>query len=537
MSQLDLIIKNGIIVDGSGAPPFKADIGINGDIIVKIGDLDGVKAERVINASGLIVVPGFIDIHNHSDTDIFIVPTGDNYVMQGVTTLVIGNCGSSPAPLTDKNYNLTRNLERKLVDKLGKIPWRTFSEYLKALDSLNKSVNIVPLVGHGTIRSAVLGDENVQYTNRDLREMKDLVKEAIEAGAFGLSTGLIYIPGMFAKTQEIVELTKVVSKYGGIYATHMRNEGNRLLDAVMEAITIGIESNISVEISHLKASGIPAWGNVSKALALIEDYVRRGYDFSADAYPYTASSTGLEAVLPSWAREGGMKKLVERLSNSDIVNKIEKEMEDYGIMEERYLGWDQIVIANSESYREFEGKSISEIADKLGISPIKIVAKLLVDDDGTTSIIIHSMNENDVKDVIKHPLVAIGSDGSVKEFGKGKPHPRNYGTYPRILAKYVRELKVISLSEAIRKMTSLPARKLKLWDRGLIRPGFKADITIFNYYSIKDTATFENPHQYPKGIKYVIVNGVIVVEENEHTKTKPGKLLKRSDMLYHISKI
>jgi N-acyl-D-amino-acid deacylase len=527
MPHYDLVIRNGIVVDGSGAPPFRADIGVVGDTIARVGDLSGSTAEKVIDASGLVVAPGFIDIHNHSDTSVFLVPTADNYVMQGVTTIVVGNCGDSPAPLTERNIDAFKDSEKRLVEALGEIPWRTFSEYLNALDKLEKSINVATLVGHGTVRSAVLGFENVKPSARELNEMKTLVEEAMKAGAFGLSTGLIYVPSMFADTREIIELAKVVARYGGVYATHMRNEGVKLLDSVIEAITIGVESGAAVEISHLKASGIPAWGNVSRALAIIEDYVARGYDVSADAYPYTASSTSLSALLPSWVREGGVRKMLERLRDPSVIDRIEREFEEHGVMEERYLLWSQVVIAYSETHKEFEGMSIADIAEKLGLSPVKAVARILEDDGGRTTVVIHSMTEEDVIEAISHPLVAIGSDGSVKRFGEGKPHPRNYGTFPRVIARYVKELKVLSLPEAVRKMTSLPARKLGLWDRGLIRPGFKADIVVFNYYTIADTATYTNPHQFPKGIRYVIVNGSVVVDSGMHTGLKPGKLLRK----------
>ncbi len=526
MSSFDLVIRNGVIVDGSGAPPFKADIGIVDDTITKIGDLSNVNAERIVDASDLIVAPGFIDIHNHSDVNIFLVPTADNYVMQGVTTIVIGNCGFSPAPITDKNIDVMRIGLRKLIEKFGSIPWRSFPEYMQALDSLKKSINVATLVGHGTIRGAILGTENIQPSEKDLKEMKSLIHEAVKMGAFGISTGLIYVPGLFAKTQELIELAKVIAPFKGIYATHMRNEGTGLLDAIIETITIGVKSNVGVEISHLKSTGIPSWGHIATALSVIEDYAKRGYDISADAYPYTASSTGLDALFPSWAREGGVIKLIERLKDPNILDRILREFERKGIMEERYLEWNQIVIAYSESHRELEGKSIEEISQLWSMDPIKVIERILTEDEGTTAIVIHSMNENDVRKALAHPLVAIGSDGSIREFGEGKPHPRNYGTFPRVISEYVRKHKLLSLPEAIRKMTSLPARKLKLWDRGLIRPGFKADITIFNYYSIKDLATYESPHNYPKGIEYVIVNGTVVVEEGKHTKAMPGRLLK-----------
>ncbi len=524
--HFDIIIRNGIVVDGSGAPPFKADIGVKQGVIAKIGDLSGHTGENIIDAQGLIVAPGFIDVHNHSDISVFAVPTADNYVLQGVTTIVIGNCGFSPAPITDMNREFVEEMRKQYPEV--EIQWKSYAEYIEALERLEKSINVVPLVGFGAIRSAVLGFEDVKPTNSQLTTMKELVKEAMEVGAHGLSTGLIYTPQNYADTREIIELCKVVSRYRGIYATHMRNEGIGLIESIIEAFTIGRESGCSVEISHLKSSGIAAWGLVKKGLALIEALAEKGYDISADVYPYTATSTSLSAILPSWVREGGIKKMLKRLKDPDIVDRISKYFEIHGIMEERYIEWNQIVIAWSLNHREIEGKSLDRIAREWGLDPIKAIVKILIDDEGSTTAIFHTLNEDDVKYVVSSPITAIGSDGSIKKFGVGKPHPRNYGTFPRVIARYVRELKLLSLSEAIRKMTSLPARKFRLWDRGLIRPGMVADLVVFNYYTIKDTATYENPHSYPKGIHYVIINGVVVVEEGRHTGKKPGKLLKRS---------
>ncbi len=525
---LDVVIRNGIIVDGSGSPPFRGDVGVKGDSIVSIGDLSRVRAERVIDTSNLVVSPGFIDLHNHSDLEILAVPTADNYIMQGVTTLVTGNCGYSPAPISELNKDLYLARRRKTIETIGGIRWGSFEEYLDVLDKSPKATNIAPLIGHGAVRSSVMGAENREPTDRELGEMREIVEKAMKAGAFGISTGLIYIPGVFAKKHEIVELAKVSARYGGIYASHMRDEGNGLIDSIIETIYVGLESGAGVEISHLKAAGRPAWGNVSRALRVIEDYVRRGYDVSADAYPYTASSTGLEAIFPSWSREGGVYRLIDRLKDRETFNRIVKHFERSGIMDERYLDWGQIYIASSESHREFEGLSILEIAEQTKSDPVDVASKILIDDQGSTTIIIHSMSEEDVREAISHPLVAISSDGSVRKPGEGKPHPRNYGTYPRVLGHYVRDLKLITLEEAIRKMTSLPARKLGLWDRGLIRPGFKADITIFNPYTVNDRSTFQDPHKYPQGIEYVLVNGEVVVDEGEHTGKTPGRLLRKT---------
>jgi len=524
--EFDLIIRNGVIVDGSGTPPFKSDVGIVGDTIKAIGDLTGVKSEEVIDAENLIVAPGFIDIHNHSDISIFEVPTADNYILQGVTTLVVGNCGWSPAPLTDVNKDeVIKEIKKEHPEVV--VSWRSFNDYLNALESLKPSVNIAPLVGHGTVRSAVLGFMSSKPSESDLTKMRELVKEAMEAGALGLSTGLIYIPGTFASTDEIIELAKVASRYGGMYATHMRNEGVGLLDSINEAITIGVKAGITVEISHLKASGRPNWGKVTTALGIISDYTSRGFDVSADAYPYTASSTSLSALLPQDIREGSTEEVLKKLKDPAVVKELTERLGGVAF-EERYISWSDIMISFSLKHKEFEGLRMDKVAERLGLDPVNAMVKLLIDDELATGMVSFGMSEEDVEKVITHPYVAIGSDGSVGKFGEGKPHPRRYGTFPRIIAKYVRERKALTLTEAIRKMTSLPARKLKLWDRGLIRPGFKADITIFNYYVVEDTATYENPHSYPRGIRYVIVNGrPTVVNGRLDKNVRNGAILRR----------
>jgi N-acyl-D-amino-acid deacylase len=522
----DVIVKGGILIDGTGAPPWRRDVGIKGDTIVKIGDLSGESAEEVIDAKGLYVAPGFIDIHNHSDTSIFLVPTADNYVTQGVTTIVVGNCGYSPAPLTEKNREFLELSESEFIRERGRLPWSSFRDYLEDLDKLEKSTNVVTLVGHGTIRSAVLGVEDVKPSEKQLIEMKNLLEEALIAGAFGMSSGLIYIPGVFSDTRELVELAKVVARHGGLYATHIRNEGVGLIDAAIEAIEVALLSGVSLEISHIKAAGPPAWGGVHAVLSLLEEYARRGYDFSADVYPYTASSTGLEALLPAWIRAGGLEQLVKRLQNPDTLEELRRFLARHGIPEEGHTDWDRVKISHSEQHPELEGKSIDEVARMWGVDPVSAIARLLVDDKGLTHVVVHTMNEEDVVEAISHPLVAIGSDGLVLKPGRGKPHPRNYGTFPRVIARYVRELRVLSLPEAIRKMTSLPARKLGLHDRGVLRPGFKADIVVFNYYTMKDTATYEDPHSYATGVEYLLVNGQIVIREGKHTGAKPGRVLR-----------
>ncbi len=358
--------------------------------------------------------------------------------------------------------------------------------------------------------------------------MKKHVEEAMISGAFGISSGLIYVPSMFADTKELIELSRVVARHGGIYATHMRNEGVGLIDSVIEAITIGVESGAPVEISHIKASGKPSWGKVPMALDLVSEYSSRGHDISADAYPYEASSTTLTALLPKDVREGSRDEVIRKLSDPSIVGRLKQGLGGVAF-EDRYISWSDIMISYSPSYKELEGMRIDRIAERLGLDPVEAMIKMLLGDGLATRMIIFGMKREDVETAIKHPLVAIGSDGSITRPGAGKPHPRSYGTFPRIIARYVRENKILTLPEAIRKMTSLPARKLRLWDRGMIRPGFKADMVVFNYYTIEDTATYENPHSYPKGVEYVVVNGEVAVERGKVLgDVRAGRILRRA---------
>jgi N-acyl-D-amino-acid deacylase len=524
------VIKGGIIVDGTGAPSFKGDIGIKGENIIKIGDLSGVKAEKVLNCEGLIITPGFIDIHNHSDIDILAVPTADNYVMQGVTTIVVGNCGSSCAPLTEKNKNLLVKSLPSYAKEL-QIDWENFREYLERVEKASPSINFVALEGHGTVRSAVLGLERREPTIQELGEMKLYVQEAMEAGCFGLSTGLIYDPGVFSKTYEIISLAKVVAQHGGVYASHIRNESDLLLDAVNEAITIGENAKIPVEISHLKACAQRNWGLVKNALELITYGRHKGVEVTCDVYPYNAWMTDLLSLLPPWTREGGLENTILKIRNKDSREKIIEDLKKPSLEWENSLydvGADFITLAYAERHKRFEGKTLSQIAKELGKDPLETVLKIVEEDGYSAQIVGGGMSEEDVEYIIKHPLSMISSDGSITKFGEGKPHPRFYGTFPRVIARYVKEKRILSLEEAVKKMTGMPAWKLRIWDRGIIRPGMKADITVFDYWQIRDTATFENPHSYPEGIKHVIVNGILVVADGVHTGMRSGRVLKKT---------
>jgi len=525
-----LLIVNGRVYDGTGNPWFYADIGVVNGKIEFIGKAKGLDAKRVIDARGLAVSPGFIDIHSHSDFTLLVDPRAMSKIMQGVTLEVVGNCGSSAAPMNDFLRDYREKYLKPMLDPSLELDWNTMDEYFKKLESKGISLNVASLVGHGTVRACVMGFDDREPTQSELEEMKELVAKAMEDGAIGLSTGLIYTPGCYAKTEEIIELAKVAAEYGGIYASHIRGEGETLLEAVREAIRIGREAKIPVEISHFKAAGKMNWGKVRDAIKLILDARREGVDVTADQYPYIAASTGLTSRLPAWAREGGAEKIIERLKNPEIRGKIKSEMhEKYDLREADY--WNRIVISQADKHRELEGLSIAEIAEKWGKDPIDTVLDLLLEEETRVRIVSFAMCEEDVETVMKQPWVMVGSDGRAVSptgsLGRGKPHPRYYGTFPRVLGVYAREKKVISLEMAIRKMTYLPAWRIGFRDRGIIREDAWADLVIFDPDKIIDKATFTNPHQFPEGIEYVIVNGVIVVENGKHTGKLPGKVLRR----------
>ena len=533
------MIKDARIIDGAGGPWIWGDIAIEGDTIKAMGRLGDVEAERVIEAEGLAAAPGFIDPHSHADTVAPVFPELESLVMQGITTVIAGNCGSSLAPVNPElREMMEREVRRWLPPELEiKITWTTFDEYLTEMEGRRYGVNMAHLVGHGSIRAAAMGYEARDPTAEELEKMRRLTAEAMEAGAYGLSTGLIYPPGCYAKTEEIIELAKVVAKYGGIYASHIRGEGKTLLEAVREAIRIGEEARIPVEISHHKAASKRVWGKSVETLKMMEEARKRGVDVTCDQYPYRAGATSLATLLPPWAHEGGMEKLLERLKDPELRERMRRDIEKglpgwENFVEE--LGWENIYISHvqTEKNKVVEGKNLVEVKDIRGDpDEFTSVVNLLLEEDGAVGMIIFAMDEEDVQRIMRHPLQMFGTDALAASprgpMSHGKPHPRYYGTYPRVLGRYVRELGVLTLQEAVRKMTSAPAQRFGLWDRGLIRPGFKADIVLFDPDRVIDKATFENPHQFPEGIEYVIVNGVVEVEGGRLTGELGGRILRK----------
>jgi len=518
---MNIIVRNVHILDGSGSPAFRADIGLEGDRIAEIGDLSAATDGMVIDGTGLIAAPGFIDMHSHSDFTLPINPRAESKVRQGVTTEVIGQCGSSPAPIDPKSGE-------GVMANHPDLPWEwtTFGEYLDYLRQQGLSLNVVPLVGHGVIRGTGMGLADRAPTADDMAAMKRLIDQAMDEGAWGLSTGLIYPPSVYAATDELVELSRVVAGRGGFYFSHIRGEGATLLKAVAEAIEIGEQAGLPVQIAHFKASGPENWSLLPQALALVDDARARGLDVAADRYPYVASSTGLSAQLPAWAHDGGRTALLERLQVSDSRQRILAELTA------RSSYWDKIVITHSPNRPEFETLSVAEIAEQRGADPAETAVNILLEADARVSVVHFGMSEENLRTVLRHPAIMIGSDGSARipegPLGEGKAHPRSYGTFPRVLGKYVREEGVLSLPQAVRKMTGLPAERIGLSDRGHLVKGLRADLVLFNPDTVRDRATFAEPYQYPAGIEYVFVNGLAVVTPEGHTGALPGQVLEHT---------
>ena len=497
----DLLIRGGRVVDGAGNPWVRADVAVRGDRVARIGRLPDAAAERVIDAAGLVVAPGFIDPHTHAVRGVFDVPTADNYLLQGVTTLTEGNDGASPWPI---------------------------GAHLARIADTGISPNWGVFAGQGTIRSLVLGADDREPTPDELDRMRRLVAEAMEEGAFGLSTGLFYVPGSFSSTEEVIALAAVAARRGGIYISHMRDEALRLLDSVRETIRIGEEAGIAVQITHHKAISRDMWGRSADSLALVDGARARGVDVTIDQYPYTASQTGITAVVPQWAQAGGSEELLARLRDPETRRRIREEIV-FRIEHDRGGGDPaNVVIGLCAWDRSLEGKSLADVLAGRDVEPTAAHAADLVMEiveRGGARAIYHAMDERDVERIMRHPATAIGSDGGVSVFGAGVPHPREYGAFARVLGRYVRERGVLTLEEAVRKMSGATAARLGLQDRGLLREGFFADVAVFDPERVVDRATFEQPHRYAAGVEYVLVNGVLVVDGGEHTGARPGRVL------------
>lgn len=499
--QADILIKNGKILDGTGNSWYYGDIAVKGGKIAATGKLGKWTAPKNIDATGLIVAPGFIDVHTHIEGDEKKNPTADNFIYDGVTTVVTGNCGLSQVNI---------------------------GSYFSMLDSLKISINVASLVGHNDVRKAAMGSANRDPSEAEMAKMESIVEQAMKDGAVGLSTGLIYIPGTYSKTDEVVRLAKVAAKYNGVYASHMRDEGDSVTQAIDEALHIGREAKIPVEISHFKLSGQQNWGRSKETIPMIIKAREEGLDVTIDQYPYTASSTSLSTLLPDWVLADGQDSIKARLARPDVRKEVTEHMLKK-LKKRKLKHFSYPVVASFKADSSFNGKSIEEVNLLKGKKhKAKEEAATIIEmmEQGGAGMVFHGMGDKDVKNIMQYPFNMFASDASIRVYGSGNPHPRGYGTNARVLSKYVRDEKVIPLEEAIRRMTSLPAQKFQLANRGLLREGFAADIVVFDEQQVQDLSTYNKPHQYTTGFKYVLVNGQVTLEEGKHNGTRAGTTLR-----------
>lgn len=530
--EYDLLIKNGSVVDGSGRPGYRADVAITGDRIVRLGNLKSATARRVIDARGLVVAPGFIDMLGQSELNVLIDPRAMSKVMQGVTTEITGE-GESVAPLNERLIREQDEFNRRY--KL-EVDWRTLAGYFTRLEKQGLGVNLGTFVGATQVRAYVIGFDNRPPTAAELEQMKKLVAEAMQDGALGLSTSLQYVPARFAKTDELVALAKVARQHGGIYATHQRSEANALDESLKEVFEIARQAQIPVEIWHLKTAYKKNWGRMPEVLRRISEARAQGLDITADVYPYIAGSTALTACLPPWVLEGGTGKMLDRVRDARIRQQLKKEITtDSNDWENIYLGSGGPggVLISSVVNRDLEslqGKRLSQVAEEQGKEALDALFDLILADHGQTGAIYFMMSEPDLLAAMKAPFVSFCTDSGARAtdgpLAGTKSHPRGWGSYPRILGRYVREQKVLTLEKAVQKMTGMPAKRVGLKDRGLLREGMFADITIFDPKSVIDRATFELPNQYPEGVAYVIVNGQLSVDGGKRTAALAGRPLR-----------
>lgn len=530
--DFDVVIKGGRVFDGSGNEAYEADIGIKEDFIKEIGAIPSSRAETVIDAKNLAVCPGFIDAHDHTDVHLLVNPKAESSIRQGITTLVSGNCGGSPFPVAEEIYEeMKKNL--KEIYQID-LTWTDIRGFFSRLEESGIALNYSSLVGQGTIRGAAMGFNDRPPSRDELEKMKFMVAESIEGGAVGLSTGLEYAPGSYAQNDEIEGLCRVAAHYGGVYATHMRDEGDRLLESLDESIEIARKTGVSLQISHFKIAYPRNWHKVDEALSRIEKAETKGISIFCDRYPYIAGSTGLSYYFPLWARQGTTEEFLARLKDPNLESRFQSHL----VEQEKKLGsWEKVVISSvvSEKNRKYEGRSVLEGAKETGKSPFEFMRDLLVEEKNRVGMVTFMMTEENLKRILAHPLVGIGTDGSAVApygpLGRGKPHPRLYGTFPRILGKYIREEKIVPMPEMLKKITSLPAQKFGFMRRGILKRDYWADIVVFDEDRVRDKATWTEPHQYPVGIEYVIVNGKVVIDRGEHTGNLPGRVLRKKIMV------
>ncbi|HEX8687867.1 MAG TPA: D-aminoacylase, partial [Pyrinomonadaceae bacterium] len=496
----DLVITNARVVDGTGNPWFRADVAVKDGRVARVGRVQPSEARRHIDAKNQILAPGFIDVHTHVE-NVYDLPDAENFTRMGVTTLVTGNCGGSAIDV---------------------------GQFLGQIKEKPLAVNLATLVGHNTVRREVFGQADRPPTPEELERMKALVERAMRDGAVGLSTGLYYVPGAYAKTDEVVELARVAARHGGLYATHMRDEGGRVVESVKESIEIGERAGLPVEISHFKISNKKLWGQTAATIGLVREARGRGVQVTVDQYAYTASSTSLDSRLPSWLLEGGREagktRLADKATRARVVNDMKDSLKRSGFKDFSYA-----VVAGYAPNPAFNGKSIAEITRLArGKKDVESQVEQILEmySAGGAQMVYHSMSEEDVRRILREPFTMVASDSGVRRFGEGVPHPRGYGNNARVLGTYVRELRLVTLEDAVRKMTSLPAQTFGLRDRGLVREGMAADLVVFDEREVSDRATFEQPHQYPTGVSHVLVNGVAVISDGRATGARPGAALR-----------
>jgi N-acyl-D-amino-acid deacylase len=525
--MFDLLLRGGRVIDGAGNSDFPADVAVQDGRIAGVGALGAGSARETLDVHGLTVAPGFIDVHSHADALPFDPDPLPAKVLQGVTTEVTGNCGQSPFPLNPATQD---QLRVTLGPYFGHLPfdWTRMDGYMRRLEEAGPLSNHAPLVGHNALRAAAMGYANRAPTADELITMQHLLAEALEDGAFGLSTGLIYTPGLFSDTQELVALAQVMRGSGRPYCTHPRGETHNLFNALAEAVHIGEAAGVPVQISHLKAAGRTNFGRSVEILSTIESARQRGVEVTGDIYPYEVAGGRLASLLPPWCVEGGTSAALERLKDPATRERVARDIVEGlpgWVNNIEAAGWDGVIVASFVDNPAYRGKSMKAIAEGMGTEPGEAFCRVLLEESGRPTTVLCMMEESDVRTLIAHPLVMIGSDAGIT---RGRPHPRVWGTYPRVLGLYQRDMGVFSEAEAIRKMTSYPAQKFGLFDRGLVRPGMWADLVVYDSASIRDTATVEDPERAPIGLPHVLVNGTFVVRDGAFTDARAGKVLRAS---------
>jgi len=527
--DVDLLIKGAEVMDGSGAPAVPGDVAIAGDRIAAVGRVEGGRARRVVNAAGLAAAPGFVDIHSHSDYHYFLAPQVESQVMQGVTSEIIGNCGYAAAPIWGP-WLEDRAREYKRVNDLD-LDWTTVAGYEARVKAIGVSVNYAVLMGHGTLRGSAMGGADRPAKPEELSAMVEAARRGMREGAVGLSTGLVYAPGCFADRDEVAAVAGAVREEGGILTSHMRSEGDALLEAIEEIIGIAKTARIPLQISHLKTMNPRNWHKKEQMFALIEGAQARGVDVTCDRYPYTAANTGLAQVMNRWALEGSKDEQAARLADPAARRRIRGEILAQTPGPER---WDTIMISECTlpQNQRYNGLRVRQAAALAGADPVEFILDLLREERNNVDAIYFSMSEENLRDILRKPYMMIGSDAGCRDhygpLSKGRPHPRGFGTFARVLGHYVRDEKLFDLPTAVRKMTWDPCRRLGITDRGLLRPGLAADVVLFDPARIRDTATYEDPIRYPEGVQMVLVNGVVTVEGGDHTGARAGRMVRRA---------